>query len=209
MSAGAVRKVAIAEPVAVFLLIMAYIWDLRFTHHWWWVPILGVMVVSHGIRHERAGSLGFRVAGLADCWREYAPALAFFALALSAAGILFQTTRPVALNSAPLSWGAYLPWGLFQQYVLNAYFFNRLGGVMPGRAAALLAAGLFSGAHLPNWFLMGFTLAAGYCCASIYRRYQNLYFLGAAHGTIGFLVFMVVPDSISHHLKVGPGFFLH
>jgi hypothetical protein len=35
-----------------------------------------------------------------------------------------------------------------------------------------------------------------------------MYFLGLAHGTIGSLLFLVIPDSISHHLVVGPGFFL-
>ena len=208
MSAGAVRKMTILEPVSVFALIMAYIWVLRDGHHWWWVPILCLMLASHGLRRERAAGLGFRLAGLEDCWREYAPALAFAALSLTAAGFLCQTTRSIALNNALVAWGAYLPWGLFQQYLLNGYFFNRLDSVFSRRAAALAAAGLFSGAHLPNWFLMALTLLAGYCCTLIYKRYQNLFFLGAAHGTIGFLVFMVVPDSISHHLKVGPGFFL-
>lgn len=54
---------------------------------------------------------------------------------------------------------------------------------------------------------MAVTLLLGYCCAIVYRRYKNLYFLGLAHGTVGFLLYLVVPDSISHHLNVGPGWF--
>ena len=136
-------------------------------------------------------------------------ALAFLALSMTAAGMLFQSTRPIGFDRAVLSWAAYIPWGLFQQYVLHGYFLNRFDALFSRRAAPLLAATLFSGVHLPNWFLMAVPLLAGYCCARIYRRYQNLYFLGAAHGTIGFLLFMMVPDSITHHLTVGPGWFLH
>jgi len=103
----------------------------------------------------------------------------------------------------------YLPWGLFQQYVLNGYFLNRFDSALSRRSAPMISAALFSGAHLPNWFLMAVTLLAGYASVRIYRRYNNLYSLGLglAHGTVGFLLLLVVPDSISHHLTVGPGWF--
>jgi len=55
--------------------------------------------------------------------------------------------------------------------------------------------------------LVGF--ATGYCCARIWIRYRNLYFLGIAHGAIGSMLYLVVPDAISHHLVVGPGWFGH
>ena len=68
----------------------------------------------------------------------------------------------------------------------------------------LLSALFFSGAHLPNWFLMLVTPVAGYAAIWVYRRYRNLYFLGLAHATIGTLLFLTVPDSWSHHLNIGP-----
>lgn len=206
MSETTVRKIAILEPASIFIMIMAYIWDLRYSHHAAWLPILGLMLVSHVARREPAAALGFNVR-LRDCWSEYAPALGLIVLALLAGGVLFQTTRPIRFDQGLASWAWYLPWGLLQQYILNGYFMNRFEAVVSRRAAPLVAAGLFSGAHLPNWFLMGVTFFAGYCCACIYRRYNNLYFLGLAHATIGFLLFLVVPDSISHHLSVGPGWF--
>ena len=84
---------------------------------------------------------------------------------------------------------------------------SKSDSVLSRRTAPMMSAALFSGAHLPNWFLMAVTLLLGYLCGRIYRRYNNLYFLGIAHGTVGFLLFLVVPDSISHHLIVGPGWF--
>jgi hypothetical protein len=71
----------------------------------------------------------------------------------------------------------------------------------------LITAALFAGTHLPNWFLMLVTFATGYYSTKIFVRYRNLYFLGLAHALIGTVLFVAVPDSISHHLTVGPSFF--
>jgi hypothetical protein len=207
MSQVTVRRLAILEPVSIFVLIMAYIWSLRFACPWLWLAILGLMLVSHALRREDAARLGFRLSNLRACLWEFAPALAFFALLMLSAGFLLQTTRPIGFDQAVLSWAAYLPWGVFQQYILNGYFLTRFDALASRRAAPLIVASLFAGAHTPNWFLMAVTLLLGYCCALVYRRCKNLYFLGLAHGTVGFLLYFVVPDSISHHLNVGPGWF--
>jgi membrane protease YdiL (CAAX protease family) len=195
------------EPAGVYLLIMAYIWQLRFSHHDAWLPIVGWMVLSHRLHGEQALVLGFDLRGLRSCLADFAPSLAFLALALVAGGLLFRSIRPVHWNWILAAWAAYLPWGLFQQYVLNGYFLNRLQAVFPGRAAPVVAAALFSGAHVPNWLLMGVAFLAGYCCTLIYQKHKNLYFLGIAHATIGVVLLVVVPDSISHHMTVGPGWF--
>jgi hypothetical protein len=209
MSAVTVRRFAILEPILVFAMIMQYIWGLRFRHPGEWLLILGLMLLSHRLHRERARTLGFQAIHLRKCWDEYAPALAFLALVMLAAGTLLQTTRPIGFDRAMVAWIGYLPWGLFQQYILNGYFLNRFDAVLSRRSAPMAAAALFSGAHLPNGFLMAVTLLAGYICARIYQKYNNLWFLGLAHATIGFFLFLVVPDSISHHLTVGPGWFGH
>jgi hypothetical protein len=205
----AVRRYAALEPFAVFLLIMAYIWDLRFSHQQFWIAILGFMLLSHRLHHEQARTLGFQSRHLRHCIENFAPAVILLALLLFGSGLLLQTTRPMAFDRAVLIWAGYVPWGLFQQYVLNGYFLNRLDRLVSHRAAPVLSAALFSGAHLPNWFLMAFTFLAGYYCTRIYQRYHNLYFLGLAHATLGFALYLVIPDSISHHLTVGPGWFQH
>src|SRR5579862_155732 len=186
MSAATVRKIAIAEPVSIFVLIMAYIWGLRYSHHGAWLGILALLVLSHRLRGERPATLGFDWHSLRACLRDFAPALAFVALAMLAAGTLLGTTRPIRFEQGFFSWAWYVPWGLFQQYILNGYFLNRFDSVLSRRSAPVITAALFSGAHLPNWFLMAVTLLLGYVCARIYRRYKNLYFLGLAHATVGF-----------------------
>ena len=47
-------------------------------------------------------------------------------------------------------WG-YLVWAVMQQFLLQSYFLLRLLGLLPGKAAPIVAAaGMFSLAHLPN-----------------------------------------------------------
>jgi Type II CAAX prenyl endopeptidase Rce1-like len=207
MSPATARTAAVIEPASVYLLIMAYIWVLRTMHHDAWLPILAWMLLSHGLHGENPEKLGFETRRLLPCFVEFAPSVAFIVLVLLASGFLFHSIRPVRLRWFMYAWAAYLPWGLFQQYVMNAYFLNRLEGVLSRRTAPLAVAVLFCGAHLPNWFLMGVGLLTGYCCALIYRKYKNLYFLGLAHATVGALLLLVVPDSITHHLIVGPAWF--
>jgi len=203
------RRLAIIELAAIFLLIMLYIWWLRYRHHDFWIVILGLLLASHALHDEAAVTLGFHLRNLRACLESFLPMMVLLSLAMLAGGIVLQTMRPVRLEDALLAWTVYLPWGLAQQYILNGYFVNRLTGLVSQRSASLLGAVLFSGVHLPNWFLMIVAFAAGYCSARVYTRYQNLYFLGFAHATIGVLVYLVVPDSITHHLVVGPAWFRH
>lgn len=193
----------------MFCGIMGYIWRLRFSHPWLWVPLVAWVLVSHLARRERAAALGFRLEDLGDCFRRFGPALLSLVVVLCGAGVLFDTFRPLKLEQAAGSWALYLPWGLFQQYMLNAYFLRRFETGLSQRSAGIVTAGLFSAVHSPNWFLMLVTPVASYAGIQVYRRNANLYFLGFAHATIGFLLFMVVPDAISHHLNVGPGWWLH
>ena len=208
--AGRDRRILLFEPALMFLLIMLYIWRLRAVHQPWALAILCLVLVSHRLHGESAPELGFRAANFRACFRIFSPALLFLALLLLACGILLETMRGLDLERAVIGLIAYCFWGLFQQYLLNAYFVNRLlaGSANPGQAAALGAA-CFSCAHTPNWFLMIVAFVMGYCAARVWIRYRNLWFLGFAHGAIGLLLYLVVPDSISHHLVVGPGWFGH
>ena len=207
MSRG--QKLIVVEAAAGFTMIMLYIWRLRFSMPRAWIFILGFFILSHILRGERAAILGFRRVNFRECVETIAPALLLLALSLLALGLLLETIRPISLEYGFMCLLAYCPWGIFQQYLLNGYIANRLLAVSSGRYVPLMAAGLFAGAHLPNWFLMAVTFVTGYYSTKIFMRYRNIYFLGLAHALIGTILFVVIPDSISHHLTVGPGFFAH
>jgi membrane protease YdiL (CAAX protease family) len=195
------------EPFLMFGLITAYIWKLRAIHPSLWIVIPALMFLSHIVHHDTPRALGFRLHGLGSRLKQLAPVLALIAAALLSAGALFHTLRPIGFRGILLALLPYLPWGLAQQYVLNGYFLNRFDAVLSARAAGLLAALLFCAAHAPNPFLMAVTLPLGWCATLLYRRTHNLYLLGIAHAVIGLLLFLVIPDSVSHHLRVGPSWF--
>ncbi len=204
-----IALLAILEPIAVFGMIVDYIWSLRFTHPWSWAAILALILISHYIRRERATTLGFGIGNFRICVRHYGPALAIFVAGALVASLAFGTLRPIGLRQAALALGAYIPWGVFQQYMLNGYFLNRLESGLSQRVSTSVAAGLFAAVHTPNLVLMAITLAGGYLSAAVYRRHKNLYFLGLAHAVLGLTVFLAMPDFLIHHLYVGPGWFAH
>jgi membrane protease YdiL (CAAX protease family) len=201
------EKLSIAEALSVFAIVMAYIWKLRAPYpHFWLVPV-AVILASHLARHERPPELGFRTKNFGVCFRKYGLAVIGLALTMWICGLAFGTIRPLGFWQAVLSLAIYVPWGLFQQYLMNGYFLRRFEVGLSRHAAEILTAALFCVVHVPNWFLMAVTLPGAFAAMWVYRRYRNLYVLGLAHATLGFVLFMAVPDSISHHLRVGPGWF--
>jgi hypothetical protein len=200
------KYVALLEAAGVFAMILLYIWRWRWAYPLSWVIILGLVLASHAVRHETPAELGFRLTNLKSALAAIAPAVLLLAAALLGIGARCHTIRPVTLGAGFSSLALYCFWGLFQQYLLNGYFVNRF--VEISRAGApLIAALAFSGIHTPNWFLMLVTLLGGFVCAKVYLKFRNLYVLGLAHGVIGFLLYLCVPDTISHHLYVGPRWF--
>jgi membrane protease YdiL (CAAX protease family) len=201
------RKLALLEPLLLFGLIVAYIWELRFIHPMSWIAIPAMMILSHWLHHESPRALGFQLHNLAGTLRELGPLLILTVLLLLSGGLLLRTVRQIDSTDALLALAGYLPWGLSQQYALNGYFLNRFEAAVSHRVASLLTALFFCAAHAPNPFLLAITLPLGWYSTLVYRRTHNLYFLGIAHAAIGLLLLLVVPDSISHHLRVGPGWF--
>jgi hypothetical protein len=198
------------EVLVIFLLIVIYIWRLRFRHPYSWMPILLLVFASHLYHRETLGALGLGWKNLRRDFAAISVVLALPALGLLASGLMFHTIREVSWLGAVSSFALYCCWGLFQQCLLNAYFVNRCSAFLPGSRHAtvpLVVGTLFSVVHLPNWFLMLVALPGGYLCARFYVKHRNLYPLALAHGVIGFLIYLTVPDTISHHLYVGPKWF--
>src|SRR5437879_4985801 len=154
---------ALFEALSVFAMILLYIWRLRFPYPYSWTVILALMLASHAFRRETPASLGFGRKNLSHLLAVFTPFVLVLSLTLLAIGSVFRTIRHVTPESGFSSLLLYFAWGLFQQYILNGYFVNRFKEVSPAYAP-LLAATLFSAAHMPNWFLMLVTLAGGYVC---------------------------------------------
>jgi membrane protease YdiL (CAAX protease family) len=195
------------EPLLIVCLILGYIWKLRYTHPYSWIAIPALMVLSHLIRREGLRALGFKVLGMWHYLKILAPRPIMIILLAVAAGAVLHTLRPLGFDGILLSLAAYLPWGLAQEYALNGYILNRLDQALSKGAASILAAVLFAAVHAPNPFMMAVTLPLGWYATTVYRRTRNLYVLGIGHAVIGLTLFIVVPDWVSNHLRVGPGWF--
>jgi hypothetical protein len=101
----------------------------------------------------------------------------------------------------------YVLWTVYQQFLLQDYFMERLLRLVSNEAAAVSLAGtLFAAAHLPNLVLTAATLVWGIVSCTLFRRYRNLWALGLAQGLLGLCFAVCVPDSLHHHLRVGVGY---
>jgi len=200
---------ALGEVVAVAILIEAYICGIPPRMPLFWIAILAVMMLSHVARGEGPAALGFGLREFAAAFPPTVLIVAVLAASAVTAAYLFGTFRNITPAAGLDELLHYFWWGLVQEYVLNAFFLNRLlcfFGPNRKTAAVLSAALLFSAAHVPNWFLASVAIPGGIAASLVYLRFRSLYALGLGHGAIGTIIYIAVPDWMSGHLLVGPYF---
>jgi len=101
----------------------------------------------------------------------------------------------------------YVLWTIYQQFLLQDYFMDRLLRLVSSEFAAVSLAGtLFAAAHLPNLVLTAACLVWGIVSCALFRRNRNLWALGLAQGLLGLCFAVCVPDALHHHLRVGLGY---
>jgi hypothetical protein len=145
-------------------------------------------------------------------WRGLIPSLWILptAIALTALSIFVAakigTLHPLyKADFAHIS--GYVLWTIYQQFLLQDYFMDRLLRLVANESAAVSLAGtLFAAAHLPNLVLAAATVVWGITSCALFRRYRNLWALGLAQGLLGLCFAICVPDALHHHLRVGLGY---
>lgn len=168
--------------------------------------ILWVTVAHPDNRRE----LGFGWRGLlGSSWILLSAAL-FSAVSIELArrmGTLHMLHGRTSIASHIAGYGI---WSLFQQFLLQGYFLNRLLRLVDNRnRAAFLATLMFASAHLPNPVLIAATLVWGWVACQIFLRWRNLYTLGVAHALLGLTVAITVPDAVQHNMRVGLGYWMY
>ena len=166
-------------------------------------------VRSEDVRPEDAPQpnvpLGFGTRGLVASLWILPAALALAALSMFAAakaGTLHTLYKGDFRHVT-----GYLLWTTYQQFLLQDYFMPRALRLLSSEAAGIaVTAVLFAVAHLPNLALTAATLVWGAVSCVLFRRYRNLYALGLAQGLLGLCFAVCVPDTLSHHLRVGLGY---
>lgn len=171
---------------------------------------LGIGIWSHWRWKETPAQIGVRLDNFGAAFVYGARLVAPIALAAIAVGACLGTIRPLPpvepfQVARGLAWG--MTWATLQQYGLACVFYRRLHDLTGNHwGAAVGAAGFFALFHIPNPFLVPVTLVAGVIACTIYRRNPNLFALGLLHLLLSFALRYAFGPGITHHMKVGPGY---
>jgi hypothetical protein len=157
------------------------------------------------VRGQTRDELGLGARGLIPSLWILPAAIALAALSLFVAAKLGTLHPLYKADFAHIS--GYVLWTIYQQFLLQDYFMDRLRRLLSNESAALTLAGvLFAAAHLPNLVLTAATLVWGMVSCALFRRYRNVWALGLAQGLLGLCFAVCVPDALHHHLRVGLGY---
>lgn len=195
------------ELAIVYGLIEAAIWTEDRTKLLWTVAATACALIFVFRRRPTLKELGLNLPPLkGTLWT-------LSAAAILAAGILLGGWIGGTWDPRHPTWppvenpGLYAAWALVQQFLLQIFFYKRLEVALDNsRFAVLGAALLFSAAHIPNPWLVPATLLGGLVFCELFRRYRNLYPLGAAHALLGLAIAEALSVVLLRHMRVGIGY---
>ncbi len=191
-------------------LIMAVIWTPRpWQKVLWWFAVGAVLVIA-GLSFRGLKAMGLRMGNFLQSLWVVGAALLVAAIAVVVAVQLNTLRLPNGgVTAFFMTYCAYALWACIQQLLLQAFFLPRFLGLLQGGrgiAAALLAAGIFALAHLPNPILTPVTLIWGFAACVLFLRYRNLYPLALAHAIFGITIAITIPGPVDHNMRVGLGY---
>jgi hypothetical protein len=199
------------EVALIFSGILIYIWRWQHTHPLAWVGLFGLILASHVWHRDTLGGLGLAGSELRASAQGVFPVALLLYLPMLVYGFVnhrLVLLRPTWQSLVTLL--GYGSWCIFQQYLTQSYFNNRLLLVVGNRHASSVLVGImFSAAHIPNPILMIATFVAGVVFAEVFARHRNIWPLALAQAVGGLLLAAVAPDAVIHHMRVGPGYFFY
>jgi membrane protease YdiL (CAAX protease family) len=209
-----VKMLAAWEIISVTLSFLIAEWVVPpFAGHSLWlgaIPVclaLALMLLSHGVRGEKARDIGWRLDNFGRAMASLALPTLAVALLIIIAGWLVKGFR--ADKVYLWQWLAWLPvWALIQQYALQGYI-NRRAQILFGRdwGSILLVGSIFALLHLPNPWLACLTFVGGLIWGSIYQRHPNLPALAISHVVMSLVLVWALPPSLMNNLRVGFRYF--
>jgi hypothetical protein len=199
------------ELLLIYAGILLYIWRWQFSHPRAWIPLLAAVLASHVVHRDTPHQLGLTRRALAASASVTLPLALMLYIPAVVYGFASRSLVPLAPDRRTLAaFASYGLWCLFQQYLAQAYFHNRLMSVVHNRhLSSLLVAVMFGAAHLPNPILLVATTLGGFALAEIFARHRNIWPLALAQTVGGFLIAALSPAALIHNMRVGPGYFAH
>jgi hypothetical protein len=199
------------EVVLIFAGILAYIWRWQHTNPRLWMALWALILISHVLHRDTVRALGLGRTDLRASAQWILPLTILLCLPLLYYG--FERQRLLFLHptwQSLLALFGYGSWCAFQQYLTQSYFNNRLMLVIRNRHVSSVLVGIMFGAtHIPNLILMIATFIAGVVFSEGFARYRNIWPLALAQAVGGLLLAAVSPDTLIHHMRVGPGYFFY
>jgi Type II CAAX prenyl endopeptidase Rce1-like len=205
------QALAALEVLAVFAGILLYIWRWQYSHPYLWIPFLAIILLSHVVHHDTLRTLGLGRNELRSSASVIVPLGALVLLPAFVYGVASGAVVPALPDLRSIHYFVnYLLWSIFQQYLAQSFFHNRLRAVIQNRhLSSLLVALMFAAAHIPNDVLMAVTLAGGFALAEVFARHRNIWPLALVQAVAGSLVAALVPAAVIHNMRVGPGYFFY
>jgi hypothetical protein len=197
------------EVVAVFACILLYIWRWQAPHPLLWIPLLAFVILSQVLHHDSPRAMGLTLAQLRSAAQLILPiAAAIYVPVLVFALITHRLVLAWPGETALDRFAGYAIWCCFQQYLVQCYFHRRLMSLIrTPHVSSVVVACMFAAAHIPNAVLIVATLIGGFILAEVYKRHQNIWPLALAQALGGSLIAALVPASIIHNMRVGPGYY--
>jgi len=197
------------EVLSLFAAILLYIWRWQRTHPHVWIVLLAAVVASHFLHRETLAGLGLTLDGMRTNAALTLPLTVIVLIPLIVYGFAHGSLVVGWQGKGALGWFLdYGSWCVFQQYLLQSYFHNRLMSIFSNRhLSSLLVGVMFGAAHIPNPILMVATTLGGFMLAEMFARSRNIWPLALAQTVAGAVIAAVSPAALIHNMRVGPGYF--
>jgi membrane protease YdiL (CAAX protease family) len=187
--------------------ILLVIWTPRPIQRPLWCVAAIYLITVLRLSLEGWNAMGLRTVNLGRSIWVFGVALLLAAGAIAVAARMHTLLLPGGFAPFVRRYLGYAIWAGFQQILLQNFFFARLLHLIRNpRTAALVAATIFSLAHLPSPILTVATFVWGLIACLLFLRNRNLIPLALTHALLGITIAMTVPGPIIRNMRVGLGY---
>ena len=191
------RRMAVVDVAWVIGVSLTYV-ALEAAHvpkRWSYLAV-AVLLAAFGVYIARRGADSWRDLGFRyDNLRAGIGPASIFTLIAGCSVIAWAAAHGQAVWSAQVAvlLGLYPAWALVQQLAFQGVLHRKLMVIVPSRTLqVLIPACAFAAVHVGNTGLVALTFVAGVSWSMLYRRYPNLWLLGASHTVLAALAYPLV-----------------
>ncbi len=203
VSNGQRRASEIAEAIAFFLALLAYLWLLVIPFPWPGVLVPLAVAVSWRRRSLTPKSLGLGCEEFRASGRRWGVVWIF-----SVSLFLILGHRRLFSFAALTHGVVYFAWGVAQQVVYQSMTYLPLRDNLKSRGfAAGLAGVAFSIMHVPNPVLVPATYVWGVASSLLFERCRTVWGLALLQTMLSSALFWITPPELNRNFQIGPYYY--